>query len=179
MISHTTAYYSRAGLLWIKGQAKQAKSLSTIHVRTPYYFFLSAGYRSQPTTPRTNQLVSTPVSIGCCAPIRTKSSDADYLAFLDKANAQREAGASQTLSQSSEPYTQTVDTGVRVPEALTSVDEYYVSETDEPFEPVALKWPEAAYGKWPGGGKFLILLLTNKEQGKSGEHDGGLLIFYF
>lgn len=93
-------------------------------------------------------------------PIRTMSSDADYLAFLDKANAQREAGASRALSQPAEPEAiriETVETGVRVPEALTDISEYYISETDELFEPVALKWPGAARGIWPEAGKFVIL----------------------
>jgi len=89
------------------------------------------------------------------------SSDADYLAFLDKANAQREAGASQALSQPAEAEAiriETVETGVRVPEVLTSISEYYISETDEPFEPVALRWPGAARGIWPEADQFAALV---------------------
>lgn len=84
------------------------------------------------------------------------ASDADYMAFLDKANAQREAGLrnrSQTQPSTS-IRTETVETGVRVPDVLKLVDTYYVSETDEPFEPVSLRWEGAVRGVWPGAGKL-------------------------
>jgi hypothetical protein len=82
------------------------------------------------------------------------ASDSDYMAFLDKANAQRDAAASNQGHQPSKQIrTETVETGVRVPDALKRVDTYYVSETDEPFEPVALRWEGAVRGIWPGPGK--------------------------
>jgi hypothetical protein len=86
---------------------------------------------------------------------RAMSSDADYMAFLDKANAQRDAGQqqAQTSSTSSNKIrTETVHSGVSVPSSLESIDAYYMSETDEPFEPVVLKWDEAKKGVWPGDG---------------------------
>ncbi|KAH7398764.1 hypothetical protein DE146DRAFT_677905 [Phaeosphaeria sp. MPI-PUGE-AT-0046c] len=66
------------------------------------------------------------------------SSDADYASFLDKAN-QDSGAAEQQSSSSKKSYgTKSVDTAV--PKALESVEEYYVSDADEPFEPVALKF---------------------------------------
>ncbi|KAF3043867.1 hypothetical protein E8E11_003316 [Didymella keratinophila] len=65
------------------------------------------------------------------------SSDADYAAFLDKAN--EDAGPAEQQDLSKKGYgTKSVNT--EVPKALESVKEYYVSDADEPFEPVALEF---------------------------------------
>lgn len=81
---------------------------------------------------------------------RTMSSDDAYMSFLNKANADLDNGRSQPAAQqSSAARTETVDVNVKVPTPLTSVDAYYVSDTDEPFEPVALKWEGAGKGVWP------------------------------
>lgn len=72
------------------------------------------------------------------------------MSFLNKANADLDNGRSQPAAQqSSAARTETVDVNVKVPTPLTSVDAYYVSDTDEPFEPVALKWEGAGKGVWP------------------------------
>ncbi|KAF2648551.1 hypothetical protein K491DRAFT_612572 [Lophiostoma macrostomum CBS 122681] len=63
-------------------------------------------------------------------------SDADYASFLDKAN-ENSGGAS--AQQSGKSYgTKSVNTAV--PAALEDVEEVYVSEADEPFEAVSLKF---------------------------------------
>ena len=67
--------------------------------------------------------------------IRTMSDDA-YSSFLDKAN--QDTGASKASTQSKSASTKAIDT--EVPTALQGVEQYYVSEADEPFEPVSLKW---------------------------------------
>lgn len=95
--------------------------------------------------------------------IRTMASDSDYMAFLDKANKQRDAGKDEAhTEESSQPSkqvrTETVEKGVKVPEQLKKVDAYYMSETDEPFEPVALSWKGASSGEWPENGMLLICL---------------------
>lgn len=65
------------------------------------------------------------------------SSDADYAAFLEKAN--QDTGASNMTSQSTRSKgSKVVDT--EVPANLQSIDVIYESEADEPFEPVSLKW---------------------------------------
>lgn len=64
------------------------------------------------------------------------SSDADYEAFLNKAN-QDVSGAS-TQSKSKSIGIKAVDT--EVPDVLEKVDEVFVSDADEPFEPVSLKY---------------------------------------
>ena len=65
------------------------------------------------------------------------ASDEDYGNFLDKAN--QDTGASKAFTQStSKPSTKAVDTDVPAP--LQTVEQYYTSEADEPFEPVSLKW---------------------------------------
>ncbi|KAI9820668.1 MAG: hypothetical protein M1827_005037 [Pycnora praestabilis] len=64
------------------------------------------------------------------------SSDADYASFLDKAN--QDTGTSRVSSKPGTATTKGVDSDV--PKALQDVEQYYVSEADEPFEPVSLKW---------------------------------------
>ena len=63
-------------------------------------------------------------------------SDDAYSSFLDKAN--QDTGASKASTQSKTASTKAVDT--EVPATLQGVEQYYVSEADEPFEPVSLKW---------------------------------------
>jgi len=66
------------------------------------------------------------------------SSDADYASFLDKAN--QDTGSAQQQSGSSKKSYGTKSVDTAVPQALEKVEEYYVSDADEPFEPVALKY---------------------------------------
>lgn len=73
-------------------------------------------------------------------------SDSNYLSFLEKANADH-SGQTQTASQSqsqsqSQSPTKTLDTNAQIPTSLTSIDAFYTSDTDEPFEPVVLRWDE-------------------------------------
>jgi len=69
---------------------------------------------------------------------RSMSSDADYAAFLDRANHDRGACAEGMDTWKKSVGTKRVNTGV--PKALEQVEEYYTSEADEPFEPVALRF---------------------------------------
>lgn len=71
------------------------------------------------------------------------SSDADYAAFLDKANQDVAPAEQQDLSKKGYG-TKSVNTSV--PQALESVEEYYVSDADEPFEPVALEFEGSSVG---------------------------------
>jgi len=66
---------------------------------------------------------------------RAMSDDA-YSSFLDKAN--QDTSASKASTQSKSVSTKAVDT--EVPATLQSVEQYYTSEADEPFEPVSLEW---------------------------------------
>jgi len=68
------------------------------------------------------------------------SSDADYAAFLDRANHDRGACAEGMDTWKKSVGTKRVNTGV--PKALEQVEEYYTSEADEPFEPVALRFDD-------------------------------------
>jgi hypothetical protein len=79
------------------------------------------------------------------------SSDDAYMSFLDKANADLNAGRSQAQATET-ARTETVDANTQVPAQLQSVDAYYVSDADEPFEPVALRWEGAEKGDWPSPG---------------------------
>lgn len=65
-------------------------------------------------------------------------SDADYEAFLNKANADSSGGQAQAKAQSEGYGTKSVNTAV--PAELKNVKEVYVSEADEPFEAVALSF---------------------------------------
>lgn len=88
------------------------------------------------------------------------SSDDAYMSFLDKANADLNAGrASQQGTDTTR--TETVDATTQIPTPLQSVDSYYISDTDEPFEPVALLWKGAKQGVWPNPGTALPLVLPS------------------
>lgn len=80
--------------------------------------------------------------------IRTMSSDADYAAFLDKAN--QDTGSGEVKEASQKSYgTKSVNTAV--PNRLKEVKEYYISESDEPFEPVALEFEGSSVSSGKGG----------------------------
>lgn len=64
------------------------------------------------------------------------ASDEAYSSFLDQAN--QDTGAAKASSTSKSASTKAVDTDVTA--ALQEVEQNYVSEADEPFEPVSLKW---------------------------------------
>ncbi|KAI9741227.1 MAG: hypothetical protein M1834_002943 [Cirrosporium novae-zelandiae] len=66
------------------------------------------------------------------------SSDADYAAFLEKAN--QDTGASESSTKASSAVVATKAVNTEIPVALQKVEKYYVSDADEPFGPVSLKW---------------------------------------
>jgi hypothetical protein len=66
------------------------------------------------------------------------SSDADYEAFLDKAN--KDSGEAKATAQSKSKSVGTKAVNAAVPKGLEKVDEFFTSESDEPFEPVSLKY---------------------------------------
>ncbi|KAJ5215475.1 uncharacterized protein N7498_001882 [Penicillium cinerascens] len=102
----------------------------------------------QPATPAQSRTSFSTTSL-------TMSDDA-YSSFLDKANSDLNAGRSQQGSGTAR--TETVDTNVKVPAPLQSVDAYYISDTDEPFEPVAFKWEGASKGTWPSADQLSSLI---------------------
>jgi hypothetical protein len=88
------------------------------------------------------------------------SGDKDpYLSFLEQANQDPSSGTSVSAANASSTdpktgfaATKTMERGENVPASLQGVDAYYISETDEMFEPVVLKWEGAAKGVWPDVG---------------------------
>ncbi|OBR06128.1 hypothetical protein CH63R_10248 [Colletotrichum higginsianum IMI 349063] len=75
-------------------------------------------------------------------------SDADYAAFLDKANQDPNEGYAKPTGNKSNEF-KAQDQGVEVPKAIQDVlkqDKVYVSDADEPFVGVALAWDEAGKG---------------------------------
>lgn len=68
------------------------------------------------------------------------ASDEDYSNFLEKANQDTGASRASTQTKSKTVGTKSLDTDV--PKQLEGIEEYYVSEADEPFEPVSLQWNE-------------------------------------
>lgn len=68
------------------------------------------------------------------------ASDEDYASFLDKVNEDPNKGTAKTQS-SGKIQLKAVDEGVTVPAGLKKAtkDAFYVSDADEPFEPVVLK----------------------------------------
>lgn len=81
--------------------------------------------------------------------------DQSYMSFLEKAN-QPLTGYSNasTADSPDKKKLKTMDTGAKVPEVIIKVvekeDVVYVSDADEPFEGVALKWEHV---DMPTGGK--------------------------
>lgn len=76
---------------------------------------------------------------------RKMASDEDYMAFLNKANQDAEEGqaAAASSAQSAGQRTfKTTDEGSVLPKSIADVlkDAFYVSEADEPFKGVSLKW---------------------------------------
>jgi hypothetical protein len=90
------------------------------------------------------------------------SGDKDpYLSFLEQANQDPAAGTSVNAANTSstDPKTGFVatktmerDAEKTVPASLQGVEAYYISETDEMFQPVVLKWEGAEKGVWPDVG---------------------------
>lgn len=84
----------------------------------------------------------------------TMATDEDYAAFLEKANADPSEGISATQSVGRAGL-KAVDEGEAIPAVLKSAvaDAFYVSDADEPFEPVCLNLPEDK-GTLPDEGAF-------------------------
>ncbi|PHH73200.1 hypothetical protein CDD82_5606 [Ophiocordyceps australis] len=71
------------------------------------------------------------------------ASDEDYMAFLDKANKDVSDGQAGAQQQSKDKAVfKTKDAGMDVPKPIQDAckDTFYVTEADEPFEGVSLKW---------------------------------------
>ncbi|KAL7944370.1 hypothetical protein V8C42DRAFT_87105 [Trichoderma barbatum] len=76
---------------------------------------------------------------------RKMASDEDYMAFLNKANQDADEGraAAQSSGGAGAQRTfKTADEGSELPKSIADVcrDAFYVSEADEPFKGVSLKW---------------------------------------
>jgi len=84
------------------------------------------------------------------------ASDADYASFLDKAN--QDTGSHKVSAKSKSVGTKSVNT--EVPKALEEIEEYYVSDADEPFEPVSLKFDGDGM---PSADEFAKLLSHNSD----------------
>jgi hypothetical protein len=71
------------------------------------------------------------------------ASDEDYTAFLEKANADPNEGVAKTKDKKAggSANLKAVDAGAKVPKGLKDAvkDQVFVSDSDEPFEPVSLK----------------------------------------
>ncbi|KAJ5113752.1 hypothetical protein N7456_002286 [Penicillium angulare] len=93
----------------------------------------------------------------------TMASDDAYMDFLNKANADKNEDAGQAPAQGAQIKTKAVDTSLKLPSSLKNVDIYYVSDTDEPFEPVLLRWEGAAKGEWPSADAFSSLISPNSD----------------
>ena len=88
------------------------------------------------------------------------ASDEDYMAFLDKANRDPNEGYTKASSSGGKMEFKTTDEGVKVPAALTKAAEgaVYVTEADEEFVPVALKYKGS---KLPDEGSFSLFIILS------------------
>ncbi|KAJ5923940.1 hypothetical protein N7466_008127 [Penicillium verhagenii] len=83
------------------------------------------------------------------------ASDDAYMAFLNKANADNSAASTESEQA---PRPQAVDDSLNLPASLQEVKVNYVSESDEPFEPVLLRWKGATKGEWPSADDLSSLI---------------------
>ncbi|KAJ6100158.1 hypothetical protein N7467_001693 [Penicillium canescens] len=96
------------------------------------------------------------------------SSNDAYMAFLNKANADSSDGQAQTTQESSDVLrTKTVDSSLSIPKPLKNIDAYYVSDTDEPFDPVVLKWDAAKDDTWPSIAELASLISESNDLSRS------------
>lgn len=103
------------------------------------------GWLTSPPTLPTSQLVLRRVRPSTPSPKSRMASDEDYMAFLDKANKDVDDGKAYAAEQSqraSKATFKALDSGSQVPKAIKDVckDTVYVTDADEPFEEVSLKW---------------------------------------
>ncbi|KAL2872691.1 uncharacterized protein BJX67DRAFT_15634 [Aspergillus lucknowensis] len=139
------------------------------HIQTPQTSVHRRKFPLYIAPPRTPAHSCRPTTLPTTFITRAMSSDDAYMSFLNKANADLKSGRSQPQAEQyfSAARTETVDVNVKVPTPLASVDAYYVSETDEPFEPVALKWEGAEKGIWPDASHFSKLISTSSDLSSS------------
>lgn len=82
------------------------------------------------------------------------SSDDSYADFLDQANQDPNPGkASASSAPSKAPASDR-----KIPQSLQKIDREYTTESDEPFEPVALKYEGKnlpSSGEWGSGGTLV------------------------
>jgi hypothetical protein len=148
---HQELVHSQRALLRVIHRPRLLPSSSIcIHKRLSSERNISATTANSPQNPRTrlNLQPATHLTPHLSIPLaraarvklasRNMSSDADYASFLDKANQDTGAAQQQSSSNKKSYGTKSVDTAV--PQVLEQVEEYYVSDADEPFEPVALKY---------------------------------------
>jgi len=101
------------------------------------------------------------------------SADQDYMAFLDKANADPSArynnnnininNNENVANVGSATVLKTMDEGVRIPSPIAEVigrDLFYMSDADEPFVPVALKWVDEGAKGLPDESKFIHFIYS-------------------
>ena len=105
------------------------------------------------------------------------ASDEDYMAFLNKANEDASGGQqANTAAAGAQSAFKTTDAGIEIPKEIQEVcqkGEVYVSDADEPFEPVALKWAgedglpdEGDTPRPPISGRWTARLDTPRRHGK-------------
>ena len=68
------------------------------------------------------------------------ASDEDYSNFLDKVN--QDTSPSRASTQPKSKTVGTKSLNADIPKHLEGIEEYYISEADEPFEPVSLQWDD-------------------------------------
>lgn len=90
--------------------------------------------------PRTDPAILAPTNRVLLHTTPAMASDEDYMSFLNKAN-QDTSGSNQATIQSKGQF-KTTDSGSQPPAEIKSAckDAFYVSDADEPFEPVSLKY---------------------------------------
>lgn len=89
------------------------------------------------------------------------ASDGDYMSFLDKANQDVSGGSASTAQKGGSFQFKATDTEVEVPKEIKEVtqDAFFVSEADEPFVAVALKYDGSSLPDEGASGSTLILFL--------------------
>jgi len=101
------------------------------------------------------------------------SDDASYASFLDKANQDTGGPAQNSQAESGQASSRK---SAEVPPALQTVNAYYTSDTDEPFEPIALDYngsslPDAkVFGEVVAGQSSSVEEMSVEEWDPSGQY---------
>ncbi|OAA43827.1 hypothetical protein NOR_04402 [Metarhizium rileyi] len=134
--SSPTPYYRLLATLRATSSKLPVKLTTSTSITTPSHAL------SPPVWPRIGAVLSCEKVSSAQASGASMASDQEYMAFLDKANQDLDDGKALTAKQSKKPAFKTMDEGSQPPKVIRDACQgaVFVTDADEPFEEVSLKW---------------------------------------